>query len=283
MRVPGCRLLALFLIVLAPALARAGEALFPDLEDTVAGSEGVTYVDLSRLVLPGLEPDGTGYRGSEIIGTRHLGGKDMGASPPDEFVIYDVAALPIRAGGRDRLLLLFDLGLEATAEGFAILALFDTGTSPSLLDAAQVGFDRHTYFRAPASLPLDGGNDLVLTMSTHFNSSQAYVFSAMIGIREERLELIDTVFTFDDRACGFERRQKPEFTAAPGAAGAHADIAVRVVETTSHSGDACDDAKLPPEGSRAVETVYQWDAARSQYRPASDALERLARENEARF
>ena len=47
--------------------------------------------------------------------------------------------------------------------------------TPRLLDAANVGYDRSTYFRDPAALAVAEGTDAVVTMSTHFNSSQGYV------------------------------------------------------------------------------------------------------------
>jgi hypothetical protein len=40
---------------------------------------------------------------------------------------------------------------------------------------------------------------------------------------------------------------------------------------------------LPEEGSRRIDAIYRWDEAESRFVPDSDALEILARENEARF
>jgi hypothetical protein len=271
-------------LVTSPA-AHAGDVGFPELGEAVPGAEGVTYLDLARLVLPDLEPGDIAHRGREVIDMRHLGGADMGALPPDEFLIHDIAALPLKADGRDRLLLLFYLGEgdDYVVEGFDALALYELEGPPKLLDAAQIGFDRFTSFRDPASIPLASGSDLVLTVSTHFNSSQGYMASAMILVRSDTLELVDTIFTFDDRGCGFERVQIPEFKAGARDGRPYADVAVRVTETTRRTGDVCEGQELPEEGSRRIDAIYRWDEAESRFVPDSDALEILARENEARF
>lgn len=285
MRACFYRFLLLFSLVALPAeAARADEVTFPDLRDAVSGAEGVTYFDLARLVLPDLEATGDAWSGSKVIEARHIAGADMGASPSDEFAIHDAAVLPLRADGRDRLALLFDLGRYADgAEGLAVLALYEPGNAPALLDAVQVAFDRHTHFRAPVGPALNADDDLLLTVSTHSNSSQTYVTSAMVMVRAGRLQLVDTVFTFNNRGCGHERVQTPEFSAGANGGRGYADIVVRVTEATRLTDDACDGADLPEEEQRLIEVIYSWDDAAARFVPDSDALERLARENETRF
>ena len=276
----------LFSIALAVSscAARADEVTFPDLRDAVPGAEGVTYFDLARLVLPDLEAADGAWRGSQMIETRHIGGANMGASPSDEFAVHDAAVLPLRADGRDRLALLFDLGRYADgAEGLALLALYEPGNAPALLDVAQVGFDRYSGFRTPVGPALSADDDLVLTASAHSNSNQTYMTSAMVMVRAGRLQLVDTVFTFGDRGCGYERVQTPEFSVGASGGRAYADIVVRVTEATRLTDDACDGAELPEEKQRRIEVIYRWDDAAARFVPDSDALERLARENETRF
>lgn len=271
-------------LAMSVAAARAADVAFPALADPVPGAKDVTYLDLARLVLPDLEAAEGAYRGGEVADTRHIGGAEMLGSPPEELVIYELAALTLRASGSDRLALLFDLGQSVdAAEGFALLALYDVGRTPALLDAVQIGLDRHTHFRSPGSVALSGDDDLVLTMSSHFNSSQAYVTSAMLMVRSDRFQLVDTVFTFDDQGCGFERAQMPEFSADGAGGDVYSDIVVTVVETTRRTGDDCGSQEVPPEGGRTVSVTYGWDDARARFVPDSDSLEILARENESRF
>ena len=105
-----------------------------------------------------------------------------------------------------------------SANGFAVLALYDLSSGQRLLDAANVAYDRSTYFRNGASLAISGDTEAVVTISTHFNSSQGYVTTALILPRDDRLELIDTIFTFDEMLCEFRREQVPSFKVI-GAAG----------------------------------------------------------------
>lgn len=279
---PARFLLAACLALPLATPAPAGEVSFPQLADAVPGADSATYLDLARQVLPDLALEGNIYRGRTVIDMRHVGGADMGVPPLEDFSIFGVSVTPLRAEGKDRLVMLFDLGSDE-AEGFAGLALLDPAGKPQLLDAAQVAFDRWTSFHDPATIPLGPDDDLLLTRSTHFNSQQGYVTTVMSLVRDGRLQLIDTVFTFDERGCGFERMQMPDFSAIAGSGRAYNDIAVTVAETTSHTGEDCGGRNLPPAGVRTIEATYRWDDAQSRFVPDSDALEILARENEARF
>ena len=178
------------------------------------------------------------------------------------------------------MLLLLDFGDAAdSANGFAVLALYDLSSGQRLLDAANVAYDRSTYFRDGASLAISGDTDAVVTMSTHFNSSQGYVTTALILPRGDRLELIDTIFTFDESLCEFRREQVPSFKVIGAAGGRFAPIEATVTETTTPSDESCG-AKKPEPATRTITVTYKWDDAASRYAPDSDALEKLAVENQ---
>lgn len=279
---PARFLLAACLALPLATPAPAGEVTFPQLADAVPGAGGATYLDLARQVLPDLALEGEAYKGRTVIDMRHLGGADFGTAPRDLFSVSAIDVLSVRAEGRDLLAVLLDLGSDE-AEGFAALALLDPAGKPQLLDAAQVAFDRSTYFRDPAAVPLGPDDDLLLTMSTHFNSQQGYVTTAMTLVRDGRLQLVDTVFTFDERVCGFERIQLPAFRAGERGDRHYADIVVTVTEETKRTEEDCGAAELPDAGVRAVEVTYRWDEARMRFVAGSDGLEVLARETEDRF
>ena len=153
---------------------------------------------------------------------------------------------------------------------------------PLLLDAADVGYDRSSYFRDPATLAVAEGTDAIVTMSTHFNSSQGYVTSALILPRNDRFELIDTVFTFDEKTCAFERAQVPSSRFLPQARGGFAPIEATVTETTTPGEPDCGD-EVPEPATRTITVTYKWDDAASRYVPDSDAFDKLAAEDEKRF
>jgi hypothetical protein len=255
---------------------------FPQLADAVPGAGGATYLDLARQVLPDLALEGETYKGRTVIDMRHIGGTDFGTAPRDLFSVSAIDVLSVRAEGRDLLAVLLDLGSDE-AEGFAALALFDPPEAEPLFDAAQVGLDRSTSFGTLARLPLGPGDDLIVTTSTHFNVHQGYAITAMSFVRDGRLQLVDTISTLDDRACGFERTQLPAFRAGERGDRPYADIVVRVTEETKRTEESCGAAELPAAAVRTVEATYRWDAAQMRFVAGSDALEMLARETEARF
>ena len=215
---------------------------------------------------------------------RDISGADDGGSPPSTTSLPNAAVLGIKAGGKDRLTMLFDLGDAAdSANGFAVLALYDLSSAQRLLDAANVAYDRSTYFRDPAALGISDDNDAVVTMSTHFNSSQGYVTTALILPHDDRLELIDTIFTFDENLCAFRRQQVPSFKVTGMAGATFAAIEATVTETTTPSGKAATTSKSRRRRSVTITVTYKWDDAASRYAPDSDALKKLAIEDQERF
>ena len=279
-------LLALVLCVLpslATSIAVAADVSFPKLEDNIPGHTDVTYLDLAKLIVPDLAKVADGYQGHAVVDVRHIDGPDSREEPPETIVNPSLASVPIRVGGRDRLLVLVDLGgSEDAVADFAVLALYDLSAKPHLLDAADIGYDRDTYFRDPALLAVTEGSDAILTMSTHFNSSQGYVTTALILPRNDRLELIDTVLTFDEKACAFERAQASVFRVLAASPDHFAPIEATVTETTTPGEQDCG-SEVPEAATRRITVTYRWDDAASRYVPDSDAFDRLAAEDEKRF
>jgi hypothetical protein len=196
--------------------------------------------------------------------------------------LVKLAAVPARSGGRDRTVLRLDFGpAQDSASGFVVLALFDVTGEPRLLDAADIAFDRWTAFAEPVRLPVGEGDDLLVTRSTHFNSSQGYATTALILLRGDRFALVDTISTFDDRACTFERTQRLGIRQGTGTP--LADIRATVSERTTVSAGQCGEATVPEPGTRNIAVTYRWDAAGERYSADSDAFDVLARENERRF
>ena len=272
----------MMLILMAPA--RAEGVAFPELGEAVPGADGITYLDLVRQVVPDIaEADGM-YQGRKVIDLRHIGGDEMKSAPPETLSLFNAAVLPVRSDGKDRLLILLDLSQGAeTAEGFAVLALYNLAETPALVDAAGVGFDLSTNFLEPNRLSIGEGKDVALTTSMHFNSSQTYVTSALILIRNDSLQLVDTIFTFDERYCGFERRQLPAFRAGDRDGRTYSDIVATVTETLEPTGETCDAEEGLEPSKRTITVTYRWDEAASRFIADSDAFERLAKENETRF
>jgi len=275
--------LALVLLCWQWASANAEDVSFPELGSAIPSHKDVSYLDLARMVIPDLASNADGlYHGTLPIEMRHIEGPDSGGSPPEASNLPNAAVLPMRAGGKDRLTMLFDLGDSPdSAEGYAVLALYDLTGKPALLDAVNVALDRSTYFREPNKLSVGPGDDVLITMSTHFNSNQGYVITPLIMVRNDKFELIDLIYTFDERLCAYSRKQDIAFRIIAGGQ-PHAAFKVTVTDATIPSGDSCDDAP-PKESSKDISVTYRWNKKASRYVANSNAFKRLSAENEKRF
>ena len=282
---PTNLLRSILVLVLLPWLwtaAGAQAVSFPEFGSALPGRQDVTYLDLAKLVIPDLALNTDGfYHGGLPIEMRHIEGPDSGGSPP-ESSLPNAGVLAIKAGGKDRLAMLYDLGDSPdSAEGYAVLALYDATGKPKLLDAVNVAVDRSTYFREPGKLSVGAGDDVLITMSTHFNSSQGYVITPLIMVRDDKFELVDMIYTFDENLCAYRRTQDVAFqTIADGQP--YAAIKVTVTDATASSDESCDEQPPKPE-SHAISVTYHWDKKTSHYVKDSDALDKLAGENAKRF
>lgn len=262
-------------------IAIAQPTFFPKATDALPASEGKTYLDLLRLVVPGIGVSGATYSGGQPIDVRHLEGWNDGAVEIAPTGHLHLAAVPVRSGGMDRMALLVDFGQTEFSIGFAILALFDIEGEPRLLDAADIANGRWTSFMDPVRLSVGAGNDLLVSQSTHHNSSQGYATTALILVRNDRFELVDTISLFSEKYCAFERSQN--LAIEQGTGEPLADIVATVTELTTPTPEDCSGEAGPEPGSRTITVSYRWDSAAQHYTADSDAFTILARENEKRF
>jgi len=274
-----------FACLLLPLLwgtAGAEDAANPGLGKSIVGHADTTYADLVRTFIPDLTAKDDYYVGSSPIEMRHIAGPDNDTSPPEATSVFSAAVFAMKAGGKDRLAMLFDLGDSPdSAEGYAVLALYDITGKPTLLDAVNVAVDRSTYFREPGKLSVGANDDVLITMSTHFNSSQGYVITPLVMVRDDKFELVDMIYTFDENLCAYRRTQDVAFqTQADGQP--YAAVKVTVTDATVTNDESCDEA-APPASSQAVSATYHWDKKTSHYVKDSDVLEKLAGENAKRF
>lgn len=253
--------------------------------DLVIPGAPARFLDLARHFVPDLDGGDSGYVGHKLVEIRHLGGPDYANGDAEAYGFYDVAHVMTKVDGKDRMLVLFDFAQAApAAQGVAVLALYDVaGTRPELLDAADIGFDAGTVFFDQALLPVGDGANVVLTLSSHFNSSQNYAVQSMIMVRNDRLELIDNITLLGERSCGLDRQQTIAYAANPADGKPYAPIKVTVTDTAAAIEEECAELKPSDLGTRQIKATYAWDKAKGRYLPDTDALARLERENESRF
>ncbi|BCG91301.1 hypothetical protein [Mesorhizobium sp. 131-2-1] len=267
-------ILACLLLPWLWATADAQTASFPEMSSAVPGHQDVTYLDLANMLIPVLAD-------TSPIKIRPILGDDYHEAPPSTGDLSSAAVLDIKAGGKERLTMLFDLGQASdSAEGFALLALYDLAGKPKLLDAVNVATDRITFFREPARLAIGAGDDAVVTTSTHFNSSQGYVSTLLLMVRNDRFKLVDTIDTFDENYCGYKRTQDLAFKTLPEGR-LYAAIKATVTDATV-PGEGCEDEQ-PKASSHKISVTYRWSKKASRYVPNSKAFERLSAENAKRF
>jgi hypothetical protein len=265
------------------ALANAASAA--DLTDAVPGHPGVTAFDLAKLVVTDLVTSPDGATGHKMVGLRHIEGKDMLAPPEDPVVLgvppIDMAAVPGRA---DRVLALIDLGgSDGNVEEAAALALVGFDPKPKLLDVVEVGNDRWTAMDTDHMQVLAAGSPLIVVDSGHWNSNESYDSTDLIFLRGDRFQLIDTMFTFNESFCAYDRAEEPTYRTIAGP-GAYRALEVSVKETVKLTGeDGCTDQKPPPAGVHIYAGVYRWDPAKRRFVVHSKALDTLAALNKARM
>ena len=274
---------ALALCLLAPQ-AFAADVDFPSPSTAVNAYGITTYLDLARHFVPDIKASDSGYVGNQHIPVRHIAGKNFDNADATTFGFYDISTVIMHADGKERLLVLFDFAQAGeTAQGVAVLALYDVTKEITLLDAADIGFDQSTYFFDQALMPVASGSDVILTMSSHFNSSQSYTTQSMILVRNDRLQLIDTASLFNDKLCSVEHQQNIRYAANPSAGKPYAPISVFVTETATPTDADCGSDPKPVTGKREIRVSYKWDVTAGKYVRDSDALEKLAKANEERF
>jgi len=119
-------------------------------------------------------------------------------------------------------------------------------------------------------------------MSTHSNAGEFYQTTVLMLLRNDRLQLVDTVATLPHLLrCSYMSDEKPELHVGNGDGHAYPDIVATVTQTIEPNDGACSDEHQPPPkpGTRVVTVTYRWDEVASRYVADSDAFEKLAEED----
>jgi hypothetical protein len=254
------------------------------LRDHVPGHRDLTYFDLMKHVVTDLAPHGTGgATGSDIVPFTHIEGKHATAAPADDPVDFDHVDVMAIPGDPEHLILRTDLGpSDGNVEEAELLSLFVLAPRVRLLDVVEVGNDRFTGFSEGNPQLLAPRTPLILIESSHSNSDQSYQTTEMIFIRGGRFRLIDTVATFGERSCAAERTQTPSVTTMADNRPYRA-IHLVVRSQVKPTGEDCGDETMPRARNARYQATYRWDARRQKFVTRSDALNRLAIQNENRF
>jgi hypothetical protein len=270
------------------SFAGASRAGALDPTDHVPAHPAVTYLDLMKQVVTDLDdlPRHGEPTAHVIVPFRHIEGDKAKTDPAGPLAIQLLTAVTLRADGKPRLALMADLGpSDGDVTEFTLLALFDMTGQPKLLDVVEVGTDRLTGFTDHPVLPLRQGSqhqsDLIVVDSDHFNSNEDFVGTELLFVRNDRFELVGSLFTFDAKLCASTRQQLPAITTQADAGRRYRQIRVAVRETLALQDDrmGCGDEKVPHPFTRTYRETYRWNAHRGEFEISASDLRKLDREN----
>lgn len=244
----------------------------------IPGHAGVTGIDLARQVIPDLA---TGHR---ALALRHIAGESSVGPLPDPIKIATLRTLAFMSEGKPRIALLIGVrGDDDMGEQPALLAVFDDGRAPTLIDVVDVGTDRFTGFADPALVCIGADDDAILTVSQHFNADESYEATALIVLRGGKLGLVDTFSAYGSRTCALSTSQSFSFKAASEAGRSpYYAITVTMRDLGERQQEPCEDASAPLPYERTATTVYRWDAGKAAFHADSDAVRRLQQQTAER-
>jgi hypothetical protein len=279
---------ALAVAALAAVPALADQATLKHAGDAVPGHPGLTYADLVRRAVPdlALNPADQHFEGHFKAPPRHLAGAESQADPSEPAVLGFIEDRRILVGGKKRIALLADLGgKEGRIEGLALLILFDdTGSTPTLLDAADVGIDKDTAFADQAVLPLGPGDAALVTWSEHDDADLTMGGYMVVSPVGDHLRQVAQISLTSENLCSWHALEHARFAAAPDPAAPYRQIEATVTAAVTHTGQAgCNDERHPPAATRVFHAAWRWNATARRFDPAGSTLDGLDALNKKLF
>ena len=288
--------LLLLLLLLLPLniLAQSDDQSKPlfagDLGSTVPGIN-TTYLELIKRIIPDLQIDPNNTDAAiahKTIPFKHLSENNAPAVLEGEIKLDSFQPHWIKSNGRRVLLLELDLSAEQANQGTNyegeanIVAAFTIEPSIKLLDVIDMKTDRFTgFWEKPSVFPLDSQNDAFLVNSSHSNAGESYNDLSVLFLNHDRFETITNIFLFDTQGCGATFTQTPSFRVQPGRTSRYPNILMTVKVKKEADGQECDHPT--PGYVKVYRAIYQWNAAKREYRTASKELAALDRFNQKRL
>ena len=247
-----------------------------NIHSAVPGHPGTSYVDLLMQVISDLAENDSTPPGPIRDPFPHIV-DGYGGDLPDRIAISSLQVVNFVVTGEPRIAILANIGqLEVAVEQPALLAVFDGGESPKLIDAVDVGMDRDTSFALPALVNIGRSDQALVIRSYHFNSSESFETTAMIFLRGSELELVDTFSTYAIRTCSEQMTQVVKFAEkSADDVSAYSEILATIEERRSGFQGNCNDEIVAMPISEIASVVYRWNAELDNFLAVSDTLERF--------
>jgi hypothetical protein len=260
-----------------------------DLGSKIAGTK-TTYLELTRRVIPDLQIDPNDADAAvahKTIPFKHLSENTPPAPLEGDIKLDSFQPRWIKSDGRRVLLLELALSSEAANQGTNyegesdVIAAFLVQPAIKLLDVLDVKTDRFSgFYENPSVFQLSEQTDAFLVNSTHSNAGESYNDLSVLFLNHDRFETITNIFLFDTQGCGATFTQTPSFRVLPGNS-KYPNVIVIVKVKKDADSQECDH---PTRGYvRTYQALYQWNAAKREYRTTSKQLEALDRFNQKRL
>ncbi len=253
------------------------------LDQTVAPGSPTTYFDLLKLVFPDLKkPEGKSFEAlaGETVPVRHID-REYEEQPLSGTLKFLVASsLTIKSDNQPLLLVHVDVTHETTEDGgprvkeYSLLALFQTGKSPKLLDLMDIKADRFNgFWEAQPLLNLTDATQACLIYHHHFNSNQSYNIIRLLFVRNQRLQEILNVAPFSVTSYCLTFKSQAAFRIVADQPRTYPQVVATITLTRKKDPPDC-----KPRSSGFIRTykgVWQWDPKKRGYRQISGNLDRL--------
>ena len=278
-------LVGAWLLLLAGTGRAAGPLILSaeNLGQVVAPGSPTTYFDLLKLVFPDLKkPEGKAFEAvaGETAPVRHIDGEyaEQQLAGALKFTVF--SSLAIKAHNRPMLLVHVDVTGETPGETspqieeYSLLALFQTGKSPKLLDLMDIKADRFNgFYESRPLLDLTPATQACLIHHYHFNSNQGYNIIRLLLVRNQRLQEILSVAPFGVRSYCLNFASGTSFRVISDRPRRYPKVVATVLLKRDQDPPDCEH---PSRGfTRTYSGVWRWDPEKQEYRQVSGNLTRL--------
>ena len=281
---------ALALTCGAAAGARADDDRLFDPGDAVAGHPGMDYLALLKLALPtlALSPDDHRVEAAPPNPQpRNLAGDQFQGDPTRPMVLGPVEDRRIKVGGQPRIVLLADFGKDkGRNQGYALLILMTDEPTPRVLDMADVGLNKDTFFAnqdsfvaASSVLPLGPGDAALVTHSERDDEDLTVDDFELIATMGDHFDLINRVRLASEHVCGWDGSQTVKYATRQDNARRFRRLDLTVRSVFTHPPGECGPGRIPPAGAHTYRASFRWDAAHGRFEGRTDELKRLESSN----
>ncbi len=273
------------LLLLAGTAQAAGPLILSaeKLDQAAVPGSSTTYFDLLKLVFPDLKkPEGKAFEAEagETAPVRHIDGEYAEGQLAGILKFTVFSSLAIKGQNRPLLLVHVDVTCETPGETspqieeYSLLALFQTGKSPKLLDLMDIKADRFNgFYESRPLLNLTPATQACLIHHYHFNSNQGYNIIRLLLVRNQRLQEILSVAPFGVRSYCLNFASGASFRTVPDQPRRSPKVVATVLLKRDKDPPDCEH---PSRGfTRTYHGVWRWDPEKQEYSQVSGNLTRL--------